>query len=85
MAAVVEVALDVRVTVKLEAEHATPAELAELVKRDGGTVLGAILRRLPRRWPSDTEAGWLDENRAAFVTEVVDAHAIAWAMPEVTA
>lgn len=72
-AAVVEVALDVRVTVKLEAEHATPEELSRLVARDPETVRGAILRRVQGKSRAGAEAGWLDDDRCAFVTEVLDA------------
>lgn len=71
--AVVVVALDVRVTCKLEAEQAVPAELRELVRRDPESVLGAVLARVGRPGRGEAEAGWLDESRAAFVTEVLDA------------
>ena len=69
----VAVTLDVRVTVTLEAEHATPEELSRLVERDPETVRGAILRRVQGLSRAGAEAGWLDDDRCAFVTEVLDA------------
>jgi hypothetical protein len=75
-AAVVEVTLDVRVTVKLEAERATPEELSRLVERDPETVRGAILRRVCGLSRAGAEAGWLDDERCAFVTEVIDTEQI---------
>jgi hypothetical protein len=70
--AVIEVALDIRVTVKLEAEVATPEELRRLVERDPEGVRAAILTSIGRSG-CEREAGWLDEDRCAFVTEVIDA------------
>lgn len=73
--AVVEVALDVRVTVKLVAEFATEEELRRMVERDPESVRGAILARIdsPGLFGNEKEAGWLDEDRCAFVTEIIDA------------
>jgi hypothetical protein len=72
--AVVEVALDVRVTVKLVAEFATEEELRRLVERDPESVRGAILARIESPGlHGEKEAGWLDEDRCAFVTEIIDA------------
>jgi hypothetical protein len=72
--AVVEVALDVRVTVKLVAELATEEELRRLVERDPESVRGAILSRVESPGlHGEKEAGWLDEDRCAFVTEIIDA------------
>jgi hypothetical protein len=78
--AVVEVALDVRVTVKLVAEFATEDELRRLVERDPESVRGAILARIESPGlHGEKEAGWLDEDRCAFVTEIIDADSIKWA------
>lgn len=83
--AVVVVALDVRVLCALAAEQASPAELCELVRRDPESVLGAVLARVGRPHRGEVEAGWLDESRAAFVAEVLDAERIGGRSPEVVA
>lgn len=77
--AVVEVAMDVRVTVRLECEGATEAELARLVTREAANVRGAVVTRVERAGWQKTEvsAGWLDENREAFVTDVTAAESLA--------
>lgn len=77
--AAVEVAMDVRVTVKLECEGATEAELVRLVEREPANVRGALVARVERAAWQKTEvsAGWLDENREAFVTDVTCAESLA--------
>jgi hypothetical protein len=48
--------------------------LRRLVERDPESVRGAILARIELPGlHGEKEAGWLDEDRCAFVTEIIDA------------
>jgi hypothetical protein len=67
-AAIIEVALTVRVHAVLSAEDATAEELAAFVTRDPEGPKGAVLGLLERR--GEQEAGWLDDDRPVFALGV---------------
>jgi hypothetical protein len=81
--AILEVQMDVRVSVVLAAENATEDELARLVARDSEGVKGGILAALERAGAFEKSAGWLDDSREVFVTEVMSADAQGGNVPEV--
>lgn len=68
----VEVTMLVRVTAVVQAETATDAELRCHIAVSAEDVRGAICGVLERHG-AEREAGWLDEDRAAFVTAIIDA------------
>jgi hypothetical protein len=83
----IEVALAVRVQVVLRAENATGAELAAWAERHPDDVRGALVTLLerPNRLHREVEAGWLDEDRAVFLMEIVAAEVQGDDVPEVVA
>lgn len=62
----------VRVTAVVQAEDATDVELRRHIAVSAEDVRGAIVAMIGVRW-RDREAGWLDEDHAAFVTDIIDA------------
>jgi hypothetical protein len=81
----IEVALAVRVQVVLRAEDATGTELAAWAERHPDEVQGALVTLLerPNRLHREVEAGWLDEDRAVFLMEIIAAEVQGGDVPEV--
>jgi hypothetical protein len=69
--AVLEVEVTLTVRAQLEADGATTAELRRFVEREQEAVAAAVAKVATGR--RLREAGWLDEDRSAFVTEITDA------------
>jgi hypothetical protein len=69
--AVLEVEVTLTVRAQLEADGATTAELRRFVEREQEAVAATVAKVATGR--RLREAGWLDEDRSAFVTEIIEA------------
>jgi NADH:ubiquinone oxidoreductase subunit E len=67
--AVLEVEVTLTVHAQLEAESATPEELRRFVERESEMVRSAVARAIRHTY---REAGWLDEDRSVFVTDLFE-------------
>jgi NADH:ubiquinone oxidoreductase subunit E len=67
--AVLEVEVTLTVRAQLEAEGATPEELRRFVEREPEMVRSAVARAIRHTY---REAGWLDEDRSVFVTDLFE-------------